>query len=1159
MSDLPDKTSDKMAPRSMDMTLRASEHLTGSLAEFRNGKKVEEPKTASTLLGKTINGAWDLTLGEAKSDADKVQRAKKSDQYAEIAADTVSAIPKVGTVAGSLSRGVLLADMSGNGGATGFASKFALDTMQGAALNRVGKFGAASAEKYMAAGAQTTLGAEMKMHFVTGSAFGATKAVFNPHTYVDKEGKFSTSATASNLALGTGVGGVLSMPAGYLGLRVTRASSLMLGTSAEMSVSRSIMQNTVSNASGGFASGFVFGGVEASREDLSLGHVTRGAIEGGVIGMLTGGAMGAADRPKASFRSTEAPTAPVKESVRPTEALTPPPEASVRPMEVLAPPAKASARVPELPSAADMPLTAAPSSRLSERTVRDGSTRRNLSSRDKADLAVEADIAAQSGNELAGAKNMALEETRAVRGTESDSAWRDTSTKDLLRAHPDDRLTRLWTTEEMQRAYDSFQFKPFERVLLHDVEGRVRVSGREDIGVFTPKPGTPTTHAEYEALLRKTAGKGVEPTLDHHFKLMDFADVPHRVYEIDGLKTRIKVPEEYAARLDEVRELRRRMETPGTYHDLPMGAKAEMQAAAQKGDATGFTKWIPKEEVARTIDMLDALFKFNKHPLRDRVLPEDMIPALEALPQSNLLKEIILTDKSHDTDMFSRVQYEDENFSSAATITPTGKMSFPKAIMDGSFGQYVSHELSHMTKWANATFSKMFNQAHGVDLVEGNINHKKSRLARRNDPGQTSVEEPSIFHPSEHAGRNLDEAWAVPMGEYFMGNEPDMLLVYASRAPVRSLVLSAALEHGIKTGGKVEPGSLRENLLKRAEHIDDVVKPLAQAQLVQTIKSGTPEQKLAALDLLGRFGNASHIDELRAFAIDGRSTQTVNEGAASATGAVGQKPRSLRASAFEAIVRLSGDSPQKQLQAALSEGLSRPELRETARDYVFRTNDARSPSYRKILEFDGDPANIEPLVRAISDGRYNDTHGQSLAYREIMQSLKNNPTQQVEWSTRMFERLPGVRDEVMGQMDRMVRAGLNPADLDNVMSGLNRMRSHAHGDEGPRLDRLMDSTRNYQVISDAIRGWAPSQSDQIAALSKLAAKKDLNAVKPLLELAISGKPDVEAAAMQALGEYSPNMVKHYARLLRPTLANDPIRFGRLDALMNGRGVGRRGG
>lgn len=1151
MSDLPDKTSDKMAPRSMDMTLRASEHLTGSLAEFRNGKKVEEPKTASTLLGKTINSAWDLTLGEAKSDADKVQRAKKSDQYAEIAADTVSAIPKVGTVAGSLSRGVLLADMSGSGGATGFATKFASDTLQGAALNRVGKFGAASAEKYMAAGAQTTLGAEMKMHFVTGSAFGATKTVFNPHTYVDKEGKFSASATASNLALGTGVGGVLSMPAGYLGLRVTRASSLMLGTSAEMSVTRSVMQNTVSNASGGFASGFVFGGVEASREDFSLGHVTRGAFEGGVIGMFTGGAMGAADRPKASARPTEAVAPPVKESARP--------------MEVLAPSAKTTARTPELPSAADrslaadMPLTASPaaSSKLSERTVRDGSTRRNLSSRDKADLAVEADIAAQSGNELAGAKNMALEETRAVRGTESDSAWRDTSTKDLLRAHPDDRLTRLWTTEEMQRAYDSFQFKPFERVLLHDVEGRVHIAGSENIGVFTPKAGTPTTHAEYEAMLRRTAGKGVEPTLDHHFKLMDFADVPHRVYEIDGLKTRIKVPEEYAARLDEVRELRRRMETPGAYHDLPMGAKAEMQAAAQKGDATGFTKWIPKEEVARTIDMLDALFKFNKHPLRDRVLPEDMIPALEALPQSNLLKEIILTDKSHDTDMFSRVQYEDENFSSAATITPTGKMSFPRAIMDGSFGQYVSHELSHMTKWANATFSKMFDQAHGVDLVEGNINHKKSRLARRNDPGQTSVEEPSIFHPSEHAGRNLDEAWAVPMGEYFMGNEPDMLLVYASRAPVRSLVLSAALEHGIKSGGKVEPGSLRENLLKRAEHIDDVVKPLAQAQMVQTIKSGTPEQKLAALDLLGRFGNASHIDELRAFAIDGRSTQTVNEG--SATGAAGQKPRSLRAAAFEAIVRLSGDTPQTQLQAALSEGLARPELRETARDYVFRTNDARSPSYRKILEFDGNPTEIEHLVKVVTDGRYNDSHGQSLAYREIMQSLKNNPTQQVEWSTRMFERLPGVRDEVMGQMDRMVRAGLNPADLDNVMSGLNRMRSHAHGEEGPRLERIMDSTRNYQVISDAIRGWAPSQSDQIAALSKLAAKKDINAIKPLLELAVSGKPDVETAAVQALGEYSPNMVKHYARLLRPSLANDPIRFGRLDALMNGRGPGRRGG
>lgn len=1109
MSEIPDKPRDKMLPHSFELSLRPSEHLTGSLAEFRDGKKVEEPKTASTLLGKTINGAWDLTLGEAKSDQDKVQRAKKSDQYAEIAADTVSAIPKVGTVTGALSRGILLADMSGNGGVSGFATKFASDTMQGAALNRVGKFGAASAEKYMAAGAQTSLASEMKMHFVTGSAFGATKTVFNPHTYVDSEGKFSAQATASNLAVGTGVGGLLSMPAGYLGLRVTRASSLMLGTSAEMSVSRSVMQNTVSNASGGFASGFVFGGVEAGREDRSLGHITRGALEGGFIGMLTGGAMGAAERPKLS------------PSLRPT------PEANT-PKAVL----------PEHtgPVIGEVPISAPP-----------GATARAKGNRTERAL-----VAKDEGDGLGDVTTVtprAVEQgTRQARNADGDSAWRETSTRDLLRAHPDDRLSSLWSAEEMRAAYDSLKMKPFEKVLLHEVEGRVKATGTEDVGVHYPKPGTPTTHAEYEALLRKTAGEGVKPDWEHHWKLMDFGYMPHRVYEVKGLKTRILVPEEYAVQLDEVRSLRRRLEVPGAYHDLPVEGKLALQAGAAKGDASDFGKWIPREEIPRTITMLDAAMKLRQHPLRDRVLPEDLVPVLDALPQSQLLKEIVLGDKSHNTDMFKRVLYEDEKFSSAATIGESGSMGFPRATTENYFGEYVAHELSHMTKWASTTFSKMFDQAHSVDIVEGNINHKKSRLARRNDPTQGNVEEPSIYHPTEHAARNLDEAWAVPMGEYFMGSDPDMMFVYASRAPVRSLVLSAALEHGIKSGGKVEPGSLRESLLKRAEHIDDVVKPMAQAQLVQTIKNGTAEQRLAAVDLLGRFGNSSHIEELRAVALDGRSTQAVPDGT---------KSRTLRSAAFEAIVRLSADSPQKQLQVALTEGLSRPEFRVAARDFVFRTNDARSPAYRKILEFDGNPSDIEHLVKVISDDRYNDAHGQSLAYREIMKSLKNNPSQQVAWSTRMFGSMPGVRNDVMGHMDRMVRGGLNPADLENVVSGLGRMRDHAYGDEAKSLERLIDSARNYQVIGDVIRGWAPSQSDQLEALTSLAAKRDLNAVKPLLEMAISGKPEIEAAAVKALGQYAPNMVKHYARLLRPSLANDPVRYGRLDSLMSGRGSARR--
>ncbi len=72
------------------------------------------------------------------------------------------------------------------------------------------------------------------------------------------------------------------------------------------------------------------------------------------------------------------------------------------------------------------------------------------------------------------------------------------------------------------------------------------------------------------------------------------------------------------------------------------------------------------------------------------------------------------------------------------------------------------------------------------------------------------------------------------------------------------------------------------------------------------------------------------------------------------------------------------------------------------------------------------------------------------------------------------------------------------------------------------------------------------------ALEGLAALKAQKAIKPLLEMAISGLPDVERQAIAALGHYAPNIIKHFARSMKPGMANDPVRIRRLDQLLQGR-------
>lgn len=1063
-------------------------------------KAPEAPKEANTLLGKVIEFGWDRALGEAQTDKDKAARAAKSDQYAEIAADTIASVPKIGTLVGGISRATLLSDVSGNANAYDFSKKFTLDLAQGAALNRVGKFAFGRAESTVVTGA--TIRSEMTTHFYGGAAFGGVKSAFNGDTYKDKDGNFSALAATRNMATGMGTGGLINMPAGYIGGRVGRATSLLLGNSAEQSLASSALRSTITGSSNGFANGAVFGGVEAARHNFSFNSILDGAIEGGVIGALTGGALGGVDRlqagrsvtPKAAennapkaVESSPANVADVNTS-KPVEAapkMAPDRAVTTQPQPEPLPFVEqfATTRVtvgPHLPSNVDQP-------RQQTRGARDHS---------------------EPSKGSGGASDNAPNRETSIRG-DRQRRGRDTSTT------PEEHLYEWLYSDRAIERYESLSFKPFEKASIGETAGKLKQLPNIEEKRHVLPDGMSTKHEDIVQLLDRIKTPGKDPTVSEFLGQMDYKPVSLRVYEVMGRDTKITVPETYARQLDEVRTLRRDVE-------------------------------LAQSETARA----EATRKLEEHPLKDRALPEDIVQMLEQLPQSDLITRIELQGEPGLTDLHSRYKYNDPNFVAAARVGEDGHITLLQAEMNTALTTYVTHELTHLTRWSNKVNSRLFDQASSVDLVELNTNHAETRLARRIEPRADDVEGQSIYHPSEHASRNLDEGWAVAKGEELMHPDADHMSFYARKAPVRALVLSKAMADGANHAIAHGDSPMSRIILERARVLDNGVRPTALSILQERLVNGSAQQRVDAADLIGTFGNSrEHGEVLLKTALENRNSKFPEVDGKPLPGAV-----SPRQAAVNAMVKLHGDSPAKSLDFAVQLAKEHPELRAEAAVAIYRLNDPRSNFYRRLLEFDGKPEGVSDLFKFLPNVRTSDQAGRELMYKEMMGALSQNKTKQMEWSANVFEKVPTLRHAVMDHLQSMVAAGLNPTDRQRVGRYMQDVASRVSGSEQDHARRVIDAVNGYNQLDGAGRSLSNDQSpeSQLRAVEVLATEPSLKAIAPLVELASSGRPEVELAAMRALSKHSPNVIKHYVQQARQTHRDDPAKLERLSRLVNWR-------
>ncbi len=278
---------------------------------------------------------------------------------------------------------------------------------------------------------------------------------------------------------------------------------------------------------------------------------------------------------------------------------------------------------------------------------------------------------------------------------------------------------------------------------------------------------------------------------------------PTRIYDIDGMKTKLLIPEEYAQQLDEVSKLR--------HSSAELSSRLAEQSAGPQRDAAA-KRWSAAERL------------LSEHPLKDHPIAEDFVAMLERLPDSTLVKQIVVRNESDPNRLYNQQVYG-KNFESAATASKEGVITFYLPRRGPFLVETVTHEWSHLADYVMPETRYLFNAA--------------AELERRG-------------HYARHYGRYNDaENYAVHLGEELLNCEPVRFTATANAAPIRTTIL---MLHGLEPILKMVPESQRSphhaQFTQRVEWVRRQIAPVAETQLLVNLSSANPQIRRNSAQLL---------------------------------------------------------------------------------------------------------------------------------------------------------------------------------------------------------------------------------------------------------------------------------------------------------------------
>lgn len=315
---------------------------------------------------------------------------------------------------------------------------------------------------------------------------------------------------------------------------------------------------------------------------------------------------------------------------------------------------------------------------------------------------------------------------------------------------------------------------------LATLSGRLHPSDGTTVLVRVPKPDRPAVFESEAHYLQA----GVEEV-----------EVPARWYECEPYGTTIAVPESYAAVLDRTRAYR------------------ATEAPADAGEAAAGTD------------------KLAGAALAHLALPEDVLHALDCLPEAELVRQVVLLETTDPDDLWRRQQLGDPRFQAAAATDRIGTVTLFGATASPWLRFDLGHELAH--------------------LVRGRRRHEAALF----DAAATL--EAGGYAQRPYANESPEENWAVHLGEEFLLADDAAFRLLAGHAPLRT----AGLAFTVKRLSPPLDAAAAERQRARVEWVERQTWPVASRQLTALVRRGPADRHYdAASLLLLHLGTAADVD-----------------------------------------------------------------------------------------------------------------------------------------------------------------------------------------------------------------------------------------------------------------------------------------------------------
>ncbi|CAN5142933.1 hypothetical protein BH10CYA1_BH10CYA1_38080 [soil metagenome] len=960
----------------------------GAIGAQPGQNKLQEEATEHTIAGSVIGAVRNIIPGIKGS-------AQSNDQIAQIAADTIASLPMVKTVAGGGIRATMLIDPTKDWGAN--AGSFGLNFVEGVALNKVSKMAMPDSgfSQLVSSKLGTGLASEAATHLTVGLGFGAIRTGFNADSWKDNQGNFSLSSGAENLVKGSAMGALINLPAGMIGFRVARASSVAM----ENSVLSPRIASVISGIGSGYAAGGVFGGVDAVMAGKSFSDVLKGINEGGIIGAASGGLMGSFDGTRLLNSNAALKGGNVSETHT------------------------------------GVPL---------ERT------------------AVNTELPTQP--------------TRS-RHDAVDPRDSQARTETFYPANDEHFVIKAGR-------YEAMTIKPLEMPRIQEVQNRLTS--------FEVKPES----------YRYLEPDAVGPWKDfaEFATNLKSATKDFRVYQVDGGKTEIALPEAYAKQLDEVRALRIKAEQASLLDNLAPGQHISVQNMVKNQNVEVFRSFYNEQEAAQVLPVIWARIKLAEHPLGNRALPEDFVTLMDELPTRNNVKRLTIWDDRNSQDAWHGQEFKTPNFKAAATaLESEGKVDFYQPSRSDA---------------VNSTFR---------DSVRGSLFHEHGHLVppRDNMWAEASLLEKDGHYSTQYSRHNDSERWSEDRAKAFLHTDVDKFFEFVQQAPLRSVVIANELTKQMGSTPIAEQSVYAKQIWERVKFTEEQVLPYAREQLTKDLASADVRTQQAALRMLERFGSKNEIDALLK------------------TAGTPSGDTDVRRGAFDLALQFHSKDAAKQFDFAWEQGVTNPGLNDVAvrRLRYFGLKDERAASYANLLEVLG-KNDLPGLAKQVT--RMNTDDGAELAYDFAMNKGRHVQGYQRAVALSALDEVPSLRLKALGTL-----ANQQPEFIANAV------RKYVNDSDPEVAAAARDVLKGVQlrtIIQDVNGILEKGDSVKSTVLEALGNSGKTEAVPTLLQIITRGPESTRTQAIDQLAKFDPSIVKYYARLARKDLPADQAQH--LQLVMN---------